>query len=493
MRIALMGLAHEANTFSSTSATLSQFEAAGIHIGEEMVAQFGSSQSTVGGFLAVAEIASDIELVPLLFTHITPMGTITAEAFEHLVGRMQTMLAEQGPWDAVLLALHGAAVSEQFPDADGEIVRRVRAQVGPGLPIGVSLDMHANVSPLLVANADVVTVYQTNPHVDAFDQARVAGELVVRAVRGEIRPVLALETLPVAINILRQGTDDSPMKDLLAAADQESARAGVLSVSLVEGFPYADVEHMGMSVLAVADADDELARDVVSRLADAMWAARPGYVADGWPPDDALRHAAAADRAPVILLDTGDNIGGGSPGDSTYLLEAAQRLGIPGLFIALADPESVAECIRLGVGAAAELDVGGKSDHRHGSPVRVRGRVRLISDGKWDDPTPTHGGFRFFDTGPTVLLATDDGHHVLLTSRPQGTVSQQQLRAVGLDPTALPIIVAKGVHSPRAAFEPIAAELIYVATPGATSADLSTFTYRRRRRPMFPYEANVSR
>jgi microcystin degradation protein MlrC len=194
----------------------------------------------------------------------------------------------------------------------------------------------------------------------------------------------------------------------------------------------------------------------------------------------------------VVLLDTGDNVGGGSPADSTHLLAAAQRLGVRGLFHSLCDPQAVQECITAGVCATVELAVGGKTDDRHGRPVNVRGTVRLLSDGTWEDPGSTHGGFRFFDTGPGALLATEDGHDLLLTTLPQGNVSLQQLRAVGLDPTTQRIIVAKGVNSPRAAFEPIAAEMLYVGTPGVTSADLSTFTYHHRRRPMFPFEPEAT-
>ncbi len=491
MRIATLGFSHEANTFSATPASLDQWQRAGILVGDEIIAQYSTAEATISGFLELAREEPDVEVVPLLFSRITPMGSIPADAYEHIVGLMLDALAAQGPWDGVLLAQHGAAVSEEFPDADGEAVRRVRELVGPDVPIGTTLDMHANVSQLLVDNADVVTVYQTNPHVDARVRALEAARLIYRTVRGEIRPTIALEMPPVAINILRQGTDDSPMKELLERAATQAQRRGVLSVSVVEGYPYADVAEMGMSFLAVTDDDPVLARDVATTLARSAWDQRKEFEATGVSIEDALRRANEAEHAPVVLLDTGDNVGAGSPADSTHLLAAAQRLGVRGVFCSLCDPAAVQDCISAGVGAKVELAVGGKTDDMHGEPVMVRGTVRLLSDGQWEDPGETHGGFRFFDTGPGALLSTEDGHDVLLTSRPQGNVSLQQLRAVGLEPTTQPIIIAKGVNSPRAAFEPIAAEMIYVATPGVTSADLSTFTYRHRR-PMFPFERETS-
>jgi len=491
MRIATLGVSHEANTFSTVPATLEQWERAGILEGQAIIDDYADAQATITGFLDLGEVEPDVEVVPLVFGRITPMGPITADAFEVLVSRMLDALKSQGPWDAVLLAQHGAAVSENFPDADGEVTRRVRELVGPDVRIGLTLDMHANISPLLVENADIVTVYQTNPHLDPRPRALHAGRLVARAVRGEIRPTTALEMPPVAINILAQGTDDSPMRELVELARSHAERPGVLDVSVVEGYPYADVAEMGMSVLVITDDDPERAREIATTVARAVWAQRDAFDTTAVGVTDALRRADAVaeeGRGPVVLLDTGDNVGAGSPADSTYLLAAAQSLGVRGLFHSLCDPQAAQQCIEAGVGATVELVVGAKTDSMHGSPVRVRGTVQVLQDGRWEDTGPTHGGFRFFDTGPGALLKTEDGHDVLLTSRPQGNVSLEQLRAVGLDPLRQRVIVAKGVNSPRAAFEPIAAEMIFVATPGVTSADLSTFAYVHRRRPMFPFE-----
>jgi microcystin degradation protein MlrC len=363
--------------------------------------------------------------------------------------------------------------------------------VGSAVPIGVALDMHANVSQDMIELATVVNIYLTNPHLDPRPRARQVADIVAATVRGEVRPVMHLEMVPAAINILRQGTADSPMRELVSSARAAQSQPGVLSVSIAEGFPYADVAEMGMATLAVTDGDAALAADIARRLAGEIWASRDELVGDAWDVDEALRHAAAAERHPVVLLDVGDNVGGGSPADSTHVLEAAQRLGVRGVFHSLCDPEAVAACVAAGLGANVVLDVGGKTDDRHGAPVRIRGVVEALSDGRWEDPGDTHGGFRFFDTGPTALVRTDDDHAVLLNSLPQGNVSLQQLVSVGLDPRAQPIIVAKGVHSPRAAFEPIAAEMIWLNTPGCTTADLGVLEYSHRRRPMFPFEPDA--
>jgi microcystin degradation protein MlrC len=302
---------------------------------------------------------------------------------------------------------------------------------------------------------------------------------------------MVIEKPPLAVNILRQGTSDSPMKELVALAAEAATRPGVLSVSIAEGFPYADVEEMGMAFLAVTDADAVLAGEIARELARAAWEVRPELEGDGIAIDEALRHAVQSAAHPVVLLDVGDNVGAGSPGDSTHVLAAAQRLGVGGLFHSLCDPASVAACADAGVGATVELEVGGKTDDLHGNPVAIRGVVQMLDDGKFEDTGPTHGGFRFYDAGPRALVHTDDDHMVLLTSRPRGNTSRQELVSAGLDPLTQPIIVAKGVHSPRATYEPIAAEMIYLNTPGSTSADISALEYKYRPRPMFPYERDT--
>jgi microcystin degradation protein MlrC len=491
IRIATAGFQHESNTFSKIPASLDLWERSGILEGDAIRAEYESSQSTLAGFFALEKEDPEVRVVPLVFTRLMPMGAMTAEAVEHIMRRVTDAIRDNGPWNAVLLPLHGAAVSLPYPDADGELVRRVRELVGPDVPIGLALDMHANVSRQMVDNADVVTVYQTNPHIDTFSRALECARLTVQMVRGQIKPRIALEMPPLVVNILCQGTEDKPMSDLLLLAEEQRRRPGVLSISVVEGYPYADVPEMGMSFIAVADNDQALADDVVRRLALAAWDMRADLNRGGVPIDMALQRAQTAAAGPVVLFDVGDNVGGGSPGDSTHILHAARRLGIADLLQAVCDPEVVRQCEAAGVGGRIEAAVGGKSDNQHGTPFPIRAIVTALSDGCYDETGQTHGGFRFFNDGPSCALRTDDGYTVLLTSRSAGSSSLQQFRALGIEPTRMKIIVAKGVHSPRPAMEPIARELIWVASPGVTSADLSTFTYRHRRREIYPLEPDT--
>ncbi len=492
IRVATAGFLHESNTFSSSPASLALWRRSGmLEDAHAIRAEYASSQSTLAGFFAAAEEDPEVELVPLFFARLVPMGAITAEAIEYLIGRVIAALNDNGPWDAVLLPQHGAAVSETWPDADGELVRRVRETVGPHVPIGQALDMHGNLSPLMVRSADITTVYQTNPHVDAYEQALTCARLTLQMVRGKIRPTTAFESPPLLVNILCQGTSDAPMSDLLRFAESQRRRPGVLSVSVVEGYPYADVAEMGMSFIAVTDDDQALADDVARQIARAAWDMRVALNQGGTPIDEALLRAQAAPAGPVVLFDVGDNVGGGSPGDSTHILHAARRLGVDQLLQAVCDPEVVRMAQAAGVGGRIDTVVGGKCDALHGRPFPVQAMVTALSDGRYEETGPTHGGFRFFNDGPSCALRTVDGYTLVLTSRSAGSSSLQQFRALGIEPMDMRIIVAKGVHSPRPAMEPIAKKMIWVASPGVTTADLSTFTYRNRRVPLYPLEPDA--
>ncbi len=321
MRLALLGVSHETNTFSRVPATYESFE---IYRGDEIATQFGESRSTNAGFLEAAG-RFDVEVVPLLYAVTGPIGTITKDAFDRIVGEMLGLLRDYGPWDGVLLSQHGAAVSEEYPDADGEVAARVRAAVGPDVPVGMMLDLHTNLSRKMIENTTATVLYRTNPHLDARPRAVECAEIVVRTVRGEVRPVQALEMPPLVVNIVKQFTGEEPMLGVMRDAETVIERPGMLSASVGEGYPYADVAEMGMGFLAISDGDDAAARDAARWMAGRAWERREQFLGDTPSPAEAIRTAAAAEKGPVVLMDVGDNIGGGSSADSTVLLAEAMR------------------------------------------------------------------------------------------------------------------------------------------------------------------------
>jgi microcystin degradation protein MlrC len=490
-RIAIAGFQHESNTFSAIPASWEKFERSGVLEGDAIRQRYAQSQSTLAGFLALGPQAPGVQLEPLVFTRLTPMGALTPQARGNIFDRILDALRRGGPWDGVLLALHGAAVAEDCDDPEGELTAAVRALVGPAVPIGVTLDMHANVSQRMIAQADVTTVYQTNPHIDAREQALRCARLLLDCVAGRIHPCAALAQPPLVVNILNQGTDEAPMSVLLARAADHQRRPGVLSVSVIEGYPYADVPDMGMSFLAITDGRPDLAREIADDLAALAWSQRAALNQGGLSIEQALRAALAGPPGPAVLFDVGDNVGGGSPGDGTHLLHAARRLGIGSVLQALRDADAVRACQAAGPGGLVDVMAGGRQDSRHGAPLRLRGRVTALSDGRYQAKGPTHGGFSHYDDGPSASVVTDEGWGLVLSTLSSGTQSLEQFRHLGLEPADYRIIVAKGVHSPRPTVAPIARSMHWVATPGVTTADLSTFEYHHRRRPMYPFEADA--
>jgi microcystin degradation protein MlrC len=524
VRMALLGISHETNTFSKVPTDMGQFEASGILRGDEIVREYAEALFHVTGYLQAGRELG-FEVVPLMFAQTGPIGTITKDAYDRLSTEIFGMLRDQGPWDGVLIANHGAAVSEEYPDMDGAFTGAVREIVGPDVPVGICLDMHGNVSEAVVANTDVCIVWRTNPHLDARPRARKTAELIYRTAQGEIRPRQWIETPPMRVNILRQFTSEDPMKTLVADCVAANERPGILDTSVAEGYPYSDVPQMGMSWIAIADGDIDAARDAAVWMAERAWQKRaelnkpaPGIHEglemalahyrgpreygdvdevrrDGTPL--AATHAPAADgkapkNGPIVLMDVGDNIGGGSSADSTHILAEAMKMGVSGLLQTLYDPEAVEACARAGVGATVTLAVGAKTDDLHGKPVTVTGKIRAIVDGQWEEPGVTHGGLRFFDSGTSARLDTVDGNTIVLTSRRSGNTSRQQMYNIGIRPETSRIVVAKGVHSPRPAYQPLAGEVIMVNSPGVTSADLSTFRYEHRRKPLYPFEADTT-
>ncbi len=485
-RVATLGLFHESNTFAPHRAGYRQFEEAGIYRGDEIVEAFAGSHATMGGYLA-ADGQLGLEIVPLAFAQANPMGPMTTDAFERLSAELIGLLRRGGPWEAVLLAQHGAAVSEQHHDADGEFIARVRSTVGPDVPIGVTLDLHANVSPRMVENATVTALYRTNPHLDASRRALECALLVARTVAGEARPVQALVQPPVAVNILRQATAAEPMCSLMAEVDRAHSVPGILAAGIAEGYPYADVPELGMACVVVADGDAALARQVAGALAGSVWGAREELQGTALSVEDAVARACRAAEGPLLLLDVGDNIGGGSAGDSTAILNEARRMRLDGYLESLCDAAAAAACRAAGVDGRLELEVGGRLE-TGSPPCRVSGAVVALSDGRFEDPASLHGGFRAFNLGPTAAFRTDEGQTLVLTSLPVIDSSIERHRSLGLEPERMRVIVAKGVHSPVPAYGPIAKEMLFVDSPGSTRADLSLLPYRHRRRPLYPFE-----
>lgn len=478
MRIAIAGLMHESNTFSSKPTGLDAFK---IEHGDELISSWREAHHELGGFIE-GVTGEEFELVPILMANATPSGIVTADAFDHLVGELATQLLEAQPLGGLLLALHGAMVSEEHPDADGEVIRRLRQVLGAEFPLVVTHDLHANISEQAVLHSTALVVYKTYPHIDQRQRGLQAAEILAKTLREEIHPIQRISKPPMVLNIVRQNTNVEPMKSIMEAARDLERRPRVVAASVALGYQYADVEEIGPATIILTDGDEKLAQTEAERLSSMLWGIREQLTVELPEAAEAVQQAIAGDGWPAILVEMGDNIGGGSAGDSTFLLKELVGQGADRWVVVLADPEAAQRCAGEGIGAVLTIRVGGKQDDLHGGPVEVTGRVKSLHDGQFIETEPRHGGARYQDQGPTAVLeieagAPEDANYIVLTTERQVPFSLQQLRSLGLQPESQKIIVVKAAIAYRAAYEPIAGRIIEVDTPGLTTVNPNRFTY----------------
>jgi microcystin degradation protein MlrC len=490
-RVGILALLQESNTFLGRRTTLDDFRADLLATGPAVRAALAGAHHEVGGFFAGLD-AAGVEAVPLFAARAIPYGTMTAGCLDALLGMLLESLAAAGPLEGLLVAPHGATVSERVADVDGHWLGLVRGRVG-GIPIIGTIDPHANLSPAMIAATDALIAYRTNPHVDQRDRGQEAARLMARTLAGEIRPTQAAAFPPLAINIECQDPAAFPCLPHYAAAarlraayEQAAAtgpvaRGAVLSTSIVLGFPYADVPEMGSAAIVVTNDDPAAARRHADALGDGLWEARETFRPALAAVETALGEALQA-AGPVCLLDMGDNVGGGSPADGMALARAILRRGIGPSFACVCDPAAAAAATAAGPGARLRLAVGGHAAEWAGDaesqPIEDEWRVRAVSDGRFTEPRPRHGGATAFDQGSTAVLDHDR----------MVPFSLGQIRHAGLDPAAFRLLVAKGVHAPVAAYAEACRTFLRVDTPGVTSADLARLAYRHRRRPLHPFE-----
>ena len=487
MRVAIAGLLHESNTFAPETTSLQHFQESFLHYGSELIPVWRDAHHELGGFIAGCE-SLGIEIAPLIAAWATPKGPVTTDTYEKLVGGLIDRIHNAGPIDGLLLALHGAMVAEHLASADSETVRRVRNAIGPDTPMILSLDMHANIAPPMIHLPNATVAYRTYPHVDQRDRGIECAQLIARTVRRDVTPVQAAVKLPLLIHIVQQHTDSGPMAELIRERERVAALPGILSASIAPGYIYADVPHMGVTAIVVADNDRARAESEVKAFARFIVDRRDALNA-GLPDVPAAVARAKTVDGTVCLMDSGDNIGAGGPGDSTFLFDEILRQRVPRACVVLYDPDTAQQCADAGTGAEVSLEVGGKTNDKHGRPIPITGRVRHIADGVFEEPEARHGGMRVYDQGLTAVIDTTDGHTVVVNSLRVMPTSLQQLLSLGIRPQDYRVITVKGVTAPRAAYDPIAAQTIPVDSPGTTQAGPDAFPYRNCPHPLYPLDA----
>ena len=493
MRLLLATMSHETNTFSPVPTRTERFCRNGttLLVGQEAVDFYRGTGTCMGGYLAVAEEAGATVVVPVCASA-PPSGPVDSETYETFCTLITDAVA-QGGFDGIWLDLHGAMVTDRFDDGEGELLRRIRA-IDPVTPLCVAYDMHANVFDAMVANAQVVTGYQTYPHIDQRQTAERAARALLRVMRGDVKPTSAWRSAPMLPHVMAQGTHQAPNKDLQALCAQWEASGRALAASLFVGFPHADVEMAGLSAVVITDNDPAGAQAMADELISAAWAARRDFLFEIEPLEASVRRAkalGAPDQLPVVLLDHYDNCASGGTMDTTDTLREIIRQELDDVvFFGIYDPEAVRQAVAAGVGATVTLTIGAKLPMPQlpvaSTPLTVTGTVQTISSGSFRLKGGLTPGLQIY-MGTTVVLDTGRVQIVLLSRHIEPT-AQEMLQVLGIDPARKKYVAIKSRVHWRADLGRIAREIVECAGVGVCTSDYGQLTFRKVRRPVFPLD-----
>lgn len=481
-RFVIARMQHETNTFSSLPTTLQSF------MPSDLTRRGGNS--ALAAFIDIAEAENAEAVIPIAVTAL-PGGVVEAAAFDHIAERI--LAAVSAGCDALFLDLHGAMVAAHTDDGEGELLRRIR-RIAPDLPIAVALDFHTNLSEDIVRHATVIAGYKTYPHVDMYETGRLAGQILVRALKGEVKPVMAWGWKPMLTHMLRQAPDDGPTGEIVALARQAEADGSVLAATLLGGFPLADTRFTGLGAVVVADANHGAAQALCDRMLEIAWTRRDEYVYREEPLSQSIARAkiaADAGTKPVLLIDHSDNAGaGGGQDDMTVVREIlAQQLDdvvVAGIF----DPVAVQAMAEAGVGATLALPIGGRTDVPSmglvGQPLQLTGVVRHLGDGEYVTDGPMSTG-ETRELGPSAVL--DTGRvQIIVNSRRGEPVDLGVFTHAGIDPLRRKVLMIKSRIHYRAAYRPLVGEIIECAGNGACTSNYDLLHFSKLSSPMYPID-----
>lgn len=491
MRIAIAGLQHESNTFLPGTTPLAAFEQPGgwppLSRGPEMLSGLRGTAVPTAGALAVAEQRPDVAIVPIQWGLAQPSAPIARAAFDSLADAIVEGISTAhaaAPLDGVYLDLHGAMVIDGIDDGEGELLRRLRTRIGDALPIAVSLDLHANLSPGFVDRVTLLDGYRAYPHDDMVETgARTFRRLLAHLDQRAGRPATRLVRPDYLVALTWQCTLADPAKCLRDRAEAMMAADPDLAVFQAYGFPLADIADCGPAIV-VQHPDAARATAVADTVLAAWGAVEADF--DGPIPTatEAVRDAMALARAPgdgpVVIADTQDNPGGGGPGDTPGMLKALLDQGADGaVLVHIADPAAVQAAHRTGVGGTVDLGLGGKQLPEYGAPVPGPWRVEALGDGRFSGVGPMYRGNRI-NLGPVAVLA-QAGVRVIVAGPKMQASEPGLLHHLGLDPAYVPILVVKSSVHFRGAYQAMAKAVLVGRAPGPVTADLRDLRYRRLR------------
>jgi microcystin degradation protein MlrC len=487
-KIVIGMMMHETNTFSPVPTTLESFRPL---TGTAAIEEFKGTNTQLGGFLEVAQGMGAETVVPFAgAAH--PSGYVERRAYEDMCDAI--VGGVRGGGDAVFLALHGAMVAEHVDDGEGELLRRIRA-VAPQVPIAVGLDFHTQLTAAMVDNATVITGYCTYPHIDMAETARRAGKTLVRALDGQVQPAMVWGYRPMLTSTLAHTPSRQPMKDIMDMA-MEAERAGaVLNASVFGGFPQSDIPHLSCSAIIVCDGPTTRGQALLDRLLDMAWERRAAFLYQGAPLASQIAHAKTLGDGPIVLVDHGDNTASGGTQDVMSVVAEVMKQGLDDVVAGpICDPAAVARIVSAGTAASVSLDIGGRIDmpqlNLKGQPLHVSGKVTRITDGEFTVTGPMATGMRI-RMGRTAVLDTG-AMQLVVSERRAEPFDLGVFTHAGIDPRRKRYVLIKSRQHFRAGFEPIARHIVLCDGDGVTSSDLTLFDYRKRRRPLYPFEKDIT-
>lgn len=486
MRVASGAISHETSTFTTVPTTWESFsEVWGDVRGPAIIETFRGGNIPTGGFISGAE-AHGFELIPTIHAAANPSAPTPRDVFEDIVQELLDGIEQAGDIDGVLLELHGAMVAEGVDDAEGYILNATRQLVGPNVPIVAQLDIHSNVSPRMVENADVLIGRETYPEIDMAERGRECADVLVRIVREGLRPTMALRQLPMFWG-LNQVTAHPPMNEAIARLHALEAEPGVVCGSIATCFPWADIPDMGSSVYVVTDDDIDLAQQLADDLGEWIFERRADWHSPTATTRDRLAEADGAGKFPTIIADYLDNTGGGTPGDSTGMLQTFLDAKLDSACVLyVVDPGAIAKCVEAGVGAVLDLEVGGKSVPAQGTPCPMRAEVIAVSDGEFEYDGPMFAGMPG-NMGASAHIRQDGVHVILVTIREQPFCTAFS-RTLGLDPRKMKYIGVKSQTHFRSGFESWAGGIYVVAEPSVHNPVDGSLVYRNLGRKLYPLD-----
>ena len=487
-RVLTAEFSHETNTFSRLLTGKQAFKDRFVRLGDEAIAERCEANTELAGFLDARQ-AHGWRIEHVLSAEAGPSGKVTQAAFEWLCDPIVAEV-ERGGFDGILLALHGAMVLDFCEDGDGEILRRIRASCGNDTPIAITLDPHANVSPLMCSLADIVVSFRTYPHIDMRETGQRAGEILHRTMAGEITPHTIRVCRPMLEETNGGRTDIGPMIARLTAARKYEEQADVFAVSINAGFANTDIADLGPTVLVTCQGDLDPHIAFAETLADDIWERRHEVLIDYLTVEAAAAIAVGFDsrNGPLVIADYADNPGAGAYGDSTALLGALLGAGVRNAcFGPMVDGEVAQALQGAKTGETIRVVLGGKVDASFGGgPLTLEGELLSISDGHYVGDGPILGGLSC-SYGPSAVLLVD-GIEILIVSIAKQMLDLQQFKAFGIEPESKQVIALKSMQHFRAAFEPIAGQVIVCDSGALCTVHYERLPYRNVPRPIFPLD-----